>query len=34
MSVKTTGQDRKEQLIRRLYYLAEAASKDTQQFLT
>src|ERR1700737_1281104 len=34
MSVKTTGQDRKEQLIRRLYYLAEAASKDTQQFVS
>ena len=34
MSVKTTEQDRKEQLIRRLYYLAEAASKDTQQFVS
>jgi hypothetical protein len=30
MSVKTTQQDRNEQLIRRLYSLAEAASKDTQ----
>jgi ketosteroid isomerase-like protein len=34
MSVKTTQQDRNEQLIRRLYSLAEAASKDTQQFVS
>src|SRR5471030_1177076 len=34
MSVKTTGQDRNEQLIRQLYYLAEAASKDTPQFVS
>jgi steroid delta-isomerase-like uncharacterized protein len=33
MSLKTTGQDRNEELIRRLYYLAEATSKDTQQFV-
>ena len=33
MSVKTTGQDRNEQLIRRLYSLAEAASKDTPAFV-
>src|SRR5260370_10826249 len=29
-----TAQDRNEQLIRRLYHLAEAASKDTQQFVS
>ena len=34
MSVKTTVQDRNEQLIRRLYSLAEAASKDTPQFVS
>jgi ketosteroid isomerase-like protein len=34
MSIKTPEQDRNEQLIRRLYYLAEAASKDTQQFVS
>jgi ketosteroid isomerase-like protein len=34
MSVKTTEQDRNEQLIRRLYYLAEAATKDTPQFVS
>jgi hypothetical protein len=34
MSVKTTDQDRNEQLIRRLYYLAEAATKDTPQFVS
>ena len=34
MSVKTTQQDRNEQLIRRLYYVAEAASKDTQQLVS
>jgi len=33
MSVKTTEQDRNEQLIRRLCHLAEATSKDTQQFM-
>ena len=34
MSVETTGQDRNEQLIRRLYNLAEAASKNTPQFVS
>ncbi len=34
MSAKTTGQDRNEQLIRRLYALAEAASKDTSKFVS
>jgi hypothetical protein len=34
MSVKMTEQDRNERLIRGLYYLAEAASKDTQQFVS
>lgn len=34
MSAKKTGQDRNEELIRRLYYLAEATSKDTQQFVS
>ena len=34
MSVRTTGQDRNEQLIRRLYSLAEATSKDTPQFVS
>jgi steroid delta-isomerase-like uncharacterized protein len=34
MSVKTTQQDRNEELIRRLYYLAEAKTKDTQQFVS
>lgn len=34
MSVKTTDQDRHEELIRRLYYLAEAASKDTPKFVS
>ncbi len=34
MSVKTTQQDRNEQLIRRLYHLAEATSKDTAQFVS
>src|ERR1700675_4941531 len=34
MSVNMTEQDRNEQLIRRLYHLAEAASKDTQQFVS
>jgi len=33
MSVKTKPQDRNEQLIRRLYHLAEATSKDTQKFV-
>ena len=32
MSVETTDHDRNEKLIRRLYHLAEAASKDTAQF--
>jgi len=30
----TADQDRNEQLIRRLYYLAEAATKDTPQFVS
>jgi ketosteroid isomerase-like protein len=34
MSDKTTGQDRNEQVIRRLYSLAEATSKDTAQFVS
>jgi len=34
MSIKTTEQGRNEQLIRRLYYLAEAASKDTPKFVS
>jgi len=34
MSTKTPEQDRNEQLIRRLYHLAEAASKDTPKFVS
>jgi ketosteroid isomerase-like protein len=34
MSAKATDQDRNEQLIRRLYSLAEATSKDTPQFVS
>src|ERR1700760_1382835 len=34
MSAKTTDQDRNEQLIRRLYSLAEATSKDPPQFVS
>jgi hypothetical protein len=34
MSAKTAEQDHNEQLIRRLYYLAEAKSKDTPQFVS
>jgi hypothetical protein len=34
MSAKTTDQDRIEQLIRRLYSLAEATSKDTPKFVS
>lgn len=34
MSVKSTEQDRNEQLVRRLYFLAEGASKDTSQFVS
>jgi hypothetical protein len=34
VSVKGTQQDRDEQLIRRLYHLAEAVSKDTPQFVS
>jgi len=34
MSVKTTEPDRNEELIRRLYYLAEAATKDTPRFVS
>ena len=33
MSVKTTEQDRNEQVIRRLYSLADARSKDTPTFV-
>jgi steroid delta-isomerase-like uncharacterized protein len=32
--VKPSVQDRNEQLIRRLYFLAEAASKNTRQFVS
>src|SRR5580693_3282931 len=34
MSAKTTDHDRNEQLIRRLYSLAESVSKDTPQFVS
>jgi ketosteroid isomerase-like protein len=34
MSVKTTKQDRNEQVIRRLYALAEGKSKDTPGFVS
>jgi predicted ester cyclase len=34
MSVKKTEQDRNEQLICHLYYLAEAATKDTSKFVS
>jgi ketosteroid isomerase-like protein len=34
MSVKTPEQDRNEQLVRRLYHLAEAVFKDTQKFVS
>jgi steroid delta-isomerase-like uncharacterized protein len=34
MSIKTPAQERNEQLIRRLYRLAEAASKDTPTFVS
>ena len=34
MSIKTPEKDRNEQLIRRLYFLAEAASKDTATFVS
>jgi ketosteroid isomerase-like protein len=34
MSVKATQQGRNEELIRRLYSLAEASSKDTAQFVS
>jgi ketosteroid isomerase-like protein len=34
MSTKTADQDRNEQLIRRLYHLAEATSKDTPKFVS
>src|ERR1700722_14357310 len=34
MSIKTPEQGRNEQLIRRLYSLAEATSKDTPQFVS
>ena len=34
MSVKTSKQDRNEQLIRELYLLADASSKDTPKFVS
>jgi ketosteroid isomerase-like protein len=34
MNATPTERDRNEQLIRRLYHLAEAASKDTRQFVS
>jgi ketosteroid isomerase-like protein len=34
MNAKTSDQDRNEQLIRRLYHLAEANSKDTKAFVS
>jgi steroid delta-isomerase-like uncharacterized protein len=34
MSNSPTAQDRNEQLIRQLYFLAEATSKDTPQFVS
>ena len=34
MNAKTPDQDHNEQLIRRLYHLAEGASKDTAQFVS
>jgi len=34
MNAKTSDQDRNEQLIRRLYHLAEATSKDTKTFVS
>jgi len=34
MSAKTPQQDRNEKLIRHLYYLAEATSKDTPKFVS
>jgi steroid delta-isomerase-like uncharacterized protein len=34
MRIKTTRHDYDEQLIRRLYHLAEATSKDTEQFVS
>ena len=34
MSARTADQERNEQLVRRLYHLAEATSKDTQQFVS
>src|ERR1700720_2503353 len=34
MNIKTPEQDRNEQLVRRLYHLAEAASKDTPKFVS
>src|SRR5258706_6331076 len=34
MSTTTVGQDRNEQLIRRLYSLAEATSRDTPKFVS
>jgi steroid delta-isomerase-like uncharacterized protein len=34
MSNNLTDQDRNEQLVRKLYHLAEATSKDTEQFVS
>src|SRR5258706_5893914 len=34
MSIKTAAHDRNEELIRRLYHLAEAATKDTTTFVS
>src|ERR1700693_4511880 len=34
MSINAPEQDRNEQLIRRMYYLAEAASKDKPKFVS
>jgi SnoaL-like domain len=34
MSAKTPDQDRNEKLIRQLYFLAEATSKDTSRFVS
>ena len=34
MSVRTAEQERNEKLIRKLYYLAEATSKDTPKFVS
>lgn len=33
MNIKQSERDRNEQLVRHLYHLAEATSKDTRQFI-